>query len=134
MRKSFLVIAADTAEQGNLQKMFSYDYSLTFADTADSAFQIMTDKEFPVIVFNMGRAKSGSLGELNALKTFRDKNPMIIALTTCNNLEIEKSIATIGVYYHLFKPYNEKDLLYLIDAATLAWQKKYLLSSVGGGA
>jgi DNA-binding NtrC family response regulator len=131
MRKSFLAIEPDSSERKQLQKFFSNDYLLTFADTAAEALEIMSNREFPVIVFNMGRAQNDSFGELNALKTHRDKNPMIIAITTYNDLKIEKSIAEVGVFYHLLKPYNEKDLHDLIDAAILAWQRKYLLSPVG---
>jgi FixJ family two-component response regulator len=49
---------------------------------------------------------------------------MIIAITTRNNLEIERSIAAIGVLYHLLKPYNTKDLIDLVNAAFLGWERR----------
>jgi DNA-binding NtrC family response regulator len=127
MHKSLLVIEPDSSERRLLEKIFSNDYALIFADTATKALEIMTGTPFAVVVFNMERAGSESFRGLNILKTQTSNNPIIIVLTTYNNLEIEKSIAAIGVFYHLLKPYAEKDLRDLVDAAFLEWHRKYLL-------
>jgi CheY-like chemotaxis protein len=132
MRKSFLAIEPDSSERKRLQKLFSNDYMVTFADTAAEALEIISNKEFSVVVFNMGQAESDSFEALNALKTHLRNNPMIIAITTYNDLEIEKSIAAIGVFYHLLKPYAAKDLSDLIETAFMEWHRKYALSSTMG--
>jgi DNA-binding NtrC family response regulator len=132
MCKGFLVIEPDSSERRPLQDLFSNDYVLTFADNAAQALEIMAAMQFPVVVFNMERAGSGPIGELNALKTQMCNNSMIIAVTTYNDLETEKAIAAIGVFYHLLKPYAEKDLRDLIDAAFRELDRKYMLSSNSG--
>jgi CheY-like chemotaxis protein len=130
MRKGFLVIEPDPAEHRLLRNLFSNDYIVTFAGNAAHALEIMAVTQFPVIVFNMGRAQGESLRELDILKTQTGNTPLIIALTTRNDLEIEKSIAAIGVFYHLLKPYAEENLRDLIEAAFRESDRKYSLPSI----
>jgi CheY-like chemotaxis protein len=132
MRKGILVIESDSTERRHIKKIFSNDYVVTFAFNATEALKIMAGTQFPVVVFNMEQAGSDSLRDLNALKTQLGTIPMIIALTTYNNLEIEKAIVAVGVFYHLLKPYAEKDLRDLIEAAFKEWRRKYVVSSNTG--
>lgn len=122
MPKSFLAIEPDISECILLRDLFSDDYLLSFAHDANEALEIMAKTPFSVVLFNLGRANKKSLGELKNLKTNMRDKPVIIAITTHNNLEIERAIAVIGVFYHLLKPYNTKDLTDLVSAAFLGWE------------
>jgi CheY-like chemotaxis protein len=123
MPKSFLAIEPDISECLLLQDLFSDDYVVSFAHDANEALEIMTKTPFNVVLFNLGRADKKSLRDLKDLKmNMRDK-PTIIAITTRNNLEIERTIAAIGVFYHLLKPYDTKDLTELVGAAFLGWER-----------
>ena len=117
MPKGFLVIEPDISECMLMQELFSDDYQVSFAHNANEAIEIMTKTPFPVVLFNLGRANQKSLHELKNLKTNMIDKPMIIAITTHNNLDIERTIASIGVFYHLLKPYTTKDLTDLVGAA-----------------
>jgi DNA-binding NtrC family response regulator len=124
MPKSFLAIEPDISECILLQDLFSGDYQVSFAHDTNEALEILAKTPFTVVLFNLGRANKKSLHELKNLKIHMRDKPMIIAITTHNNLEIERAIASIGVFYHLLKPYDTKDLIDLVNAAFLGWERR----------
>jgi DNA-binding NtrC family response regulator len=124
MPKGFLVIEPDISECVLLQDLFTDDYIMVFAHDANEALEVLAKTPFTVVLFNLGQANKKSLCELKILKTHMRDKPMIIAITTHNNLEIERAIAEIGVFYHLLKPYTTKDLSDLVCAAFLGWERR----------
>jgi DNA-binding NtrC family response regulator len=123
MNKNILIIEPDQQEHAIFSKLLSDRYDITFAYDVNAALNLLAKKTFGVVVFGMGQAKNDVIVALKNLKSHVENKPFIIAITSFNTLEIEKTVASIGVFYHLLKPYNVKDLDDLIGAAIVRCEK-----------
>jgi DNA-binding NtrC family response regulator len=117
MNKNILIIEPDQQERAIFSALLSDCYELTFAYNVIAALDLLAECTFGVVVFEMGQAGNEALDNLQNLKSRAENKPFIIAITSFNSLEIEKAVASIGVFYHLLKPYNVKGLNDLIGAA-----------------
>jgi DNA-binding NtrC family response regulator len=130
--KPLLIIEPDSSERGFFRKMFSKDYLLTFAKSAREAPGIMAASRFPVVIFDLGNAGIEYICELRLFKNNHGNNSMIIAISSRNNLTIEKGVASAGVFYHLLKPFQKNDLRDLVLAAFRTADRKYAFLIVPG--
>jgi DNA-binding NtrC family response regulator len=124
MRKNMLIIEPDPCERGKLQDLFSNDYLLTFVHSCREAAKIPADDAFPVVLFDLGPAETLSLRELHLFKSDHPYCQSIIALTSRNDIALERALASVGVFYHLLAPYSESDLQTLVGAAFRTAEKE----------
>jgi CheY-like chemotaxis protein len=132
MENNILVIEPDPSERRKLRNLFSKDYALTFAHSCRKALQVLQGGMFPVAIVDLGKAHEPLITELSLLKSNQLYCPLIIAITSRNNFDVERAIAEIGVFYHLLTPVEDRDLQNLVYAAIRASGRIYSFISTEG--
>jgi DNA-binding NtrC family response regulator len=99
-------------------------YSVTTADSAESALEILHRKAFEIGLFDM--KMSGQSG-LDLLKKAKDRDPemQVVVITAFGTVDTAVEAMRAGAYDYLSKPINLDELLELIRRAG---ERHYLLS------
>jgi DNA-binding NtrC family response regulator len=126
MRESIMMIGVDRYDRMILTKVFSEKYDLLFIDKVDQS--LLSNKgPFPkLIIYNIGIGDEESLNALQRVKKLDGLERPIIAITSHNTVEIDRFLATTGVFYHLVRPFELRDLDDLITGAMRFWRKRQL--------
>jgi DNA-binding NtrC family response regulator len=125
MRKKTLVIQTDPKALAGQENSFFKKYDVHSADTNAEVMDIHHISRSDVIVVVMEGPDDRELKLLHEIKIRDSRERPIIAITNHNSIEIERAIATIGVFYHLLRPFDLGDLNDLIKAALHFWNKKF---------
>jgi DNA-binding NtrC family response regulator len=129
MRESIMMIGIDRYDREMLTKVFSEKYDLVFLDKTDPS-SLSGKGPFPkLIVYNLGVGDGESLLDLQRVKKLDGLERPIIVITSHNTVEIDRFLATTGVFYHLVRPYELRDLDDLIRGAFRFWRKRQLDNS-----
>jgi DNA-binding NtrC family response regulator len=129
MREKILVIQTDPKALAGRNRSLYRKYDVLIVNNSVEAMEIYRTGRYNVIVFVMEGPNDRELSLLRELKAQDDRDRPIIAVTNHNNIEIERAIAAIGVFYHLLRPFAANDLNDLIKAAFRSWNKKYHVSA-----
>jgi DNA-binding response OmpR family regulator len=124
MREKILVIQTDPKALAGQDESLYRKYNVLIVNNSAEALEIYRTGRHTVIVFVMDGPNDRELSLLRELKAQDDLDRPIIAVTNHNSIEIERTIATIGVFYHLLRPFAVNDLNVLIKAAFRSWNKK----------
>lgn len=131
VKENILVIQKDLSERRIMQLAFNEKYILYFARDVDVAVRIGRNFPCKVVIFDAGSATASIISELSWFKTANSMENPIILLASNNSFEIESSIAGIGVFYHLVRPFSVKHLDELIQAALHYWQRTFDWTKTG---
>jgi DNA-binding response OmpR family regulator len=124
MREKILVIQTDPKALAGQDESLYRKYNVLIVNNSAEALEIYRTGRHTVIVFVMDGPNDRELSLLRELRALDGLDRPIIVVTNHNSLKIEREIATIGVFYHLLRPFAVNDLNVLIKAAFRSWSKK----------
>lgn len=130
MREQILMVETNPAPSAVREGPLYRKYDVRIANDRPQALEICRAGRPSAIIVVMEGPNDRELSLLRELKAQDRLERPIIAITGHNSLEIERAIATIGVFYHLLGPYMQNDLDDLIAAALRSWNKKSLVPKV----
>jgi DNA-binding NtrC family response regulator len=126
MRERIMMIDMERFDREILTKIYSEKYDLVFIDKTDQS-SLSGKGPFPkLIIYNLGVGDGESLLDLQRVKKLDCLERPIIVITSHNTVEIDRFLATTGVFYHLVRPYELRDLDDLIRGAFRFWRKRQL--------
>jgi DNA-binding NtrC family response regulator len=124
MRENIMVMGFEADDRNLLTKVFSEAYDLVFIGNAERLGGVDRGPFFKVVLYNMGSPDDANLLAFKEIKSQDVFERPIIVFTSRNTVEIDRFLASIGVFYHLVRPFEFKDLDDLIKGALRFWQKK----------
>jgi DNA-binding NtrC family response regulator len=126
MLESILIIGIDRYDREIITKLFSEKYGLTFIDKTDRRSWCATSPFFKLVIYNMGIPDEESLQTLQSIKNSDSFERPVIVITSQNTVDVDRFLATTGVFYHLVRPFEIRDLDDLISGALRFWKKKLI--------
>jgi DNA-binding NtrC family response regulator len=126
MNEKILVIQTDPKALAGQEESLYRKYNVIIVNNSTEALEIYRTGRHNAIVFVMDGPNEKELSLLRQLKSQDGLDRPVIVITTHNSIEIERAIATIGVFYHLLRPFEQNDLDDLIAAALRSWNSKSL--------
>ncbi len=124
MRETIMVIGVDRYDKEVMQKVFSGRYDMLFIDNAGQLAGRRRGPFFKLVVYNMGIPNEENLDALNRLIRCDFLERPVIVITSQNTVDVDRFLAASGVFYHLVRPFELRDLDDLIKGALRFWQKK----------
>jgi DNA-binding NtrC family response regulator len=124
MREIIKMIGMDQYDKKMLTKVFSEKYDLNFLKKSDETSWSGKGPFFKLVIYNMGIPDEKKLCALERMKSHDTLERPVIVITSQNTIDVDRFLATTGVFYHLVRPFEMKDLDDLIAGALRFWQKK----------
>jgi DNA-binding NtrC family response regulator len=124
MRESIMMMGIDQYDRKIMTKVFSEKYDLHFLKKPDEPSWSGKGPLFKVVIYNMGIPDQKSLCALEHMKKHDSLERPVIVITSQNTIDVDRFLATTGVFYHLIRPFEIKDLDDLITGAFRFWKKK----------
>jgi DNA-binding NtrC family response regulator len=124
MREIIKMIGMDQYDKKMLTKVFSEKYDLHFLEKTDEPSWSGKGPFFKLVIYNMGIPDEKGLLALERMKNHDALERPVIVITSQNTINVDRFLATTGVFYHLVRPFEMKDLDDLIAGALRFWQKK----------
>jgi DNA-binding NtrC family response regulator len=124
MRESIMIIGMDTFNEKIITKVFSEKYDLFFYEKISEPLWPGKGSFPKLAICNMDVPDEENLFVLQRMIKQDPLERPVIVITSQNTIDVDRFLATAGVFYHLVRPFEMKDLDDLITGAFRFWQKK----------
>jgi DNA-binding NtrC family response regulator len=124
MRENIMMIGMEQYDKEMMAKVFSANYDLHFMQKEDEPSWSGKGPFFKLVIYNMGIPNEKNLCALESMRKHDALERPVIVITSENTIDVDRFLATTGVFYHLVRPFEMKDLDDLIAGALRFWQKK----------
>jgi DNA-binding NtrC family response regulator len=132
MRENIMMIGMEQYDRELMTKVFSWKYDLIFFEKPDEPLWPGKGPLFKLVVYNMGIPDEINLCALESMRKHDALERPVIVITSQNTIDVDRFLATTGVFYHLVRPFEMKDLDDLIAGALRFWEKKRINVAVPG--
>lgn len=124
MREKILIIQTNSKALARQQRSFYRKYDVVIVNNVHEALEKNHIGRHFVIIYVLDGPDDREFRLLRKLKEQNSLERPIIVITKQNNIEIERAIASIGVYYHLLMPFDPGTLTDLVKSALHFWKNR----------
>jgi|GEM_PF-4417285 DNA-binding NtrC family response regulator len=132
MREIIMMVGIDRYDREIMTKVFSENYDLHFLEKTDEPSWSGKGPFFKLVIYNMGVPNEKNLCALERMRKHDALERPVIVITSENSMDVDRFLATTGVFYHLVRPFEMRDLDDLIAGALRFWRKKRIDGAVPG--
>jgi DNA-binding NtrC family response regulator len=130
MREIIIMMGFNLYDREIMTKVFSEKYDLHFLEKTDKLSWSGKDQFFKLVICNMDIPDEENLCALECMRKQDAFERPVIVITSQTTIDVARFLATTGVFYHLVRPFEMRDLDDLITGALRFWQKKRIDSAV----